>query len=75
MGRNKIAAFDAPAEGENPNGFRRVGSSGIGKGGIGDQGDEGSQFNYGGNIAGAPWAPPEPDYGVAFIGRPVGRKR
>lgn len=72
----KIKAFDGPAEGENPNGFRRVGSSGIGKGGIGDQGDEGSQFSYGGNIAGAPWAPSEADivWGYNAV-RAIGRKR
>ena len=72
----KIKAFDGPVDGENPNGFRRIGSSGIGKGGIGDQGDEGSQYNFDGNIAGAPWAPPEPDYGGAvLISRAIGRRR
>lgn len=55
----KIKAFDGPADGENPNGFRRIGASGIGKGGVGDHGDEGSQFHYDSNIAGAPWAPPD----------------
>jgi len=44
----KIKAFDAPADGENPNGFRQVGPNGIGKGGYGnkaDQGGEETQWN------------------------------
>ena len=71
----KIKAFDGPADGENPNGFRRIGSSGIGHGGIGDQGDEGTQWNFAPNIAGAPWAPPDeqPSWYAPVIMR--GRRR
>jgi hypothetical protein len=58
MSRNRIAAFTGPADGENPNGFRQVGPNGTGRGGSG--GDEGQQYEWGGNVAGAPWAPPDP---------------
>ena len=74
MGKNRIKAFDGPGPGENPHGYRQVGPNGVGRGGIGDQGDEGQQWQWGPNVAGAPWAPPEPELMPLHSIRTVRRK-
>ena len=58
MNRDRIKAFSGPAAGENPNGFRQVGPNGTGRDALGETG-EGQQYEWGGNVAGAPWAPPD----------------
>ena len=73
MGKNRIKAFDGPGRGENPNGFRRIGSTGIGYGGIGDQGDEGHQWNCGPNIAG-PKYEIEPEF-MPLLSPRTGRRK
>ena len=74
MDKNRIKAFDGPGPGENPNGVRRIGSVGVGRGGIGDQGDEGHQGNWGPNIAGERWSiAPKPDTSMPMMR--TGRRR
>ena len=75
MGRNKIAAFDAPADGENPNGFRSLNTHGIGREGMGNGPDRGyEQWNWDNGIAGPRWdGPPAENVGGTLT--PTKRRR